>query len=59
MPRHRLLGTWRWQGWKDFVDVRYGEPGVVVELEAGLGFARLVLSMADPSAAVEELAPLA
>jgi hypothetical protein len=58
MPRHRLLGTWRSHGWKDFVDVRYGEPGVIVELEAGPGFARLVLSMPDPSAAVQELAAL-
>ena len=58
MPRHRLLGTWRWHGLKDFVDVRYGEPGVVVDLEPQQPLARLVLSVPDPDAVVEALAPL-
>ena len=56
MPRHRLLGTWRSHGEKDFVDVRYGTPGVVVELAAGQPFSRLVLTVDDPEAVAAELA---
>ena len=43
MPGHALLGTWRVDGRKDFVDVRHGDPGVVVELE-GQDFARIIVS---------------
>jgi len=44
MPGHAMLGTWRTDGGKDFVDVRHGDPGVVVELD-GQDFARIVLSL--------------
>ena len=43
MPGHAMLGTWRSSAGKDFVDVRHGEPGVVIELR-DQDFARLVLS---------------
>jgi hypothetical protein len=54
MPRHAAVGTWRHDGVKDFVSVRYGQPGVVVEL-TGQPFARLVVGDADPGAVLERL----
>jgi hypothetical protein len=39
---------------KDFVSVRYGQPGLVVEL-AGGGFARLVLSLRGPQSSLAAL----
>ena len=56
MPGHAMLGTWRTDGGKDFVDVRHGDPGVVVELD-GQDFARIVLSLptSDEAQAVARL----
>ncbi len=54
MPRHAAVGTWRHDGVKDFVSVRYGQPGLVIEL-TGQPFARLVVSDPDPAGALERL----
>lgn len=45
MPGHAMLGTFRSGGTKDFVDVRHGEPGVVIDLR-DQDFARLIVSFA-------------
>ena len=58
MPGHRALGTWRRRHGKDFVDVRFGHPGVVVEL-SGEGFSRLLLTSDDPEVLAGQLRALA
>jgi hypothetical protein len=58
MPGHRMLGTWRYKGGKDFVDARYGQAGVVVELSPHERFRRLVLTVPDPDATVRDLTPV-
>ena len=58
LPGHRALGTWRRRHGKDFVDIRFGHPGVVVEL-TGEGFSRLLLNSNDPEALASQLRVLA
>jgi hypothetical protein len=56
-PGHRALGTWRRRHGKDFVDIRFGHPGVVVEL-TGAGFSRLLLTSDDPETLARRLRAL-
>lgn len=44
LPRLLSIGTWRSAQGKDFVAVRHGRPGVVIDLEGDERFSRLVLS---------------
>ena len=48
------LGTWRGNGYKDFVALYRGGPAVVVELE-GARWRRLLVSAHDAPAVVERL----
>jgi hypothetical protein len=57
-PGHRALGTWRRRHGKDFVDVRFHRPGVVVEL-TGHGFSRLLLPSDDAETLARRLSSLA
>ena len=56
LPRYGALGTWRHGGRKDFVSVRYGTPGVVLEL-TGQPYARLVVGVADPDGVLRAARP--
>lgn len=44
VPRVLSLGTWRSAQGRDFVAVRHGRPGVVIDLEGDERFSRLILS---------------
>ncbi|MBO3662550.1 hypothetical protein [Microbacterium stercoris] len=44
IPRVVSLGTWRSAQGDDFVAVRHGRPGVVIDLEGDERFSRLILS---------------
>ncbi|MER7797049.1 hypothetical protein [Microbacterium sp. NPDC096154] len=44
VPRVVSLGTWRSAQGDDFVAIRHGRPGVVIDLEGDAHFSRLVLS---------------
>ncbi len=56
IPGVIALGTWRYNGGKDFAAVYRGGPAVVVELE-GAEFKRLIVSDHDASAVAESLSP--
>lgn len=44
LPRLVSLGTWRSAQGNDFVAIRHGRPGVVIDLEGDARFSRLILS---------------
>ncbi|GGH48618.1 hypothetical protein [Microbacterium album] len=44
VPRLLSLGTWRSAQGRDFVAIRHGRPGVVIDLDGDDRFERLVLS---------------
>ncbi|GAB3269299.1 hypothetical protein B5M43_009430 [Microbacterium sp. MEC084] len=44
LPRLLSIGTWRSAQGRDFVAVRHGRPGVVIDLEGDERFSRLILS---------------
>lgn len=44
LPRLIALGTWRSAQGDDFVAIRHGRPGVVIDLEGDAQFTRLILS---------------
>lgn len=54
LPGVIALGTWRGNGYKDFVALYRGGPAVVVELE-GARWRRLLVSAHDAPAVVERL----
>jgi hypothetical protein len=54
LPGVYAVGTWRAKGVKDFVAVRRGQRGVVVEL-AGAPFARLIVTTPDPEGLRKQL----
>ncbi|MBF0817068.1 hypothetical protein ACH0AH_04255 [Microbacterium paludicola] len=44
LPRLLSLGTWRSAQGNDFVAIRHGRPGVVIDLDGDARFSRLILS---------------
>ncbi|WP_203136616.1 hypothetical protein [Microbacterium sp. JZ31] len=44
LPRLLSLGTWRSAQGDDFVAIRHGRPGVVIDLDGDARFTRLILS---------------
>jgi hypothetical protein len=44
VPRVVALGTWRSAQGNDFVAIRHGRPGVVIDLDGDARFSRLILS---------------
>ena len=55
VPRLVSLGTWRSAQGDDFVAVRHGRPGVVIDLEGHERFSRLILSTRHGSALAKAL----
>ena len=49
------LGTWRYRGGKDFAALYRGGPALVVELDEGAPYRRLLVSAHDAVALREEL----
>jgi hypothetical protein len=52
---NRKFGTWRGSGYKDFVSVRRGEPGFVLELD-DQPFTRVIVSLSDTASIAAALA---
>jgi len=58
IPRVLALGTWRGRHGRDFIAIRRGDPeAVVLELEPGAGFSRVVVGVADAAPILEQLRP--
>ena len=55
LPGIRALGTWRWRGHKQLVDLRRGVPAVRIEL-SGAAYDELLVSTPDAERLVAELA---
>ena len=55
IPRVVSLGTWRSAQGDDFVAVRHGRPGVVIDLEGDDRYSRLILSTRHGSALAKAL----
>jgi hypothetical protein len=55
LPRVRLLGTWRWKGHRQLVDLRRGVPAVRVTLRDSR-YDELLLSTPDADVLAAELA---
>jgi len=55
LPRLLSLGTWRSAQGSDFVAIRHGRPGVVIDLDGHPRFSRLVLSTRHGSALAKAL----
>ena len=54
LPRTRLIGTWRWKGHRQLVDLRRGVPAIRVTLRESR-YDELVVSTPDAAALVAEL----
>jgi hypothetical protein len=55
LPGVIALGTWRYRGGKDFAALYRGGPALVVELDEGAPYRRLLVSAHDAVALREEL----
>lgn len=44
LPRVRLLGTWRWRGHRQLVDLRRGRPALRLTLAAGSAYHEVLVS---------------
>lgn len=56
LPRTVAMGRWRSRSGTDFVLVRRGQRGVVIDLAPEARYRRLVLGVDDPEAVVAQLA---
>lgn len=54
-PSVTALGTWRYQGGKDFVAAYRRHPGSIVLDLTGYEFQRVIISVADPKRTLENL----
>lgn len=48
---NRRIGTWRYDGKRDYVSVTRGVAGVIITIPGGDPFDRILLSLEDPSTA--------
>ncbi|WP_029150339.1 hypothetical protein [Microbacterium indicum] len=57
VPNRLAFGTWRSVFGDDFVAIRSGRPAVVIDLEEGAGFQRVILSTTHGADLVNALQP--